>query len=71
MLVSIAALCDNINELYNLTLNPLNQTFVTKLLTCGLNLPSIDNSALLNMNSDIFSIFSSYILQTARFVKML
>ena len=72
--IQITALFSAINQLYIPALDhldPTSQTVVTHILLHGLNLPSIDSNVNKNINLEIFSIFSSYISQNARFVKKL
>ena len=72
--IKITALLNGINQLYNPAedhLDPTSQTVVTHILLHGFNLPSIDCDLNKNINLEIFAIFSSYISQTARFVKIL
>ena len=72
--ILITALLNGINQLYIPALDhldPTSQTVITHILLHGLNLPSIDCNINKNINLEIFAIFSSYISQTARFVKIL
>ena len=72
--MKITALFNVINQLYIPALDhldPTSQTVVTHILLNALNLHSIDSNVNKNINLEIFSIFFSYILQTARFVKIL
>ena len=74
MAVKITALFKFINQLYIPALDhldPTSQPVVTHILLHGLNLSSIDCDINKNINLEIFAIFSSYISQTARFVKIL
>ena len=71
LLENVAALCNCVNQWYNLALDSSCQSSVTHLLTYGLNLPLADPSTILNINLSIFNMFLSYISETARFIKML
>ena len=72
LLNSITALCDYVNQVYNIYFDSACQTVVAHLLTHGMNLPEDSECiARLNVNSAIFNLFSNYISKTCRFMKLL
>ena len=72
LLNSITAICDYVNQVFNISLDSTCQTVVAHLLTHGITLPDDSECiARINVNSAIFNQFSSYISKTCRFMKLL
>ena len=70
LLNSITALCDYVNQAYNIYFDSTGQTVVAQLLTHGINLPDSEGIPRINVNSAIFSQFSQYILSQYIFLSM-
>lgn len=68
LFANITALCVDLNQSFNFVFDLTSPTAVAHLLTHGINLPQIDCTTRVNINSAIFNMFSNYISQTSRFV---